>query len=684
MKILMLTDRMDCGGAETHIEALSQALSDRGHSVWVASSGGRIAQKLAAGGIKHEGLALDSHNPLKLIAVKKRIESLVCSEDIDILHAHSRMAAYIACRVAKRHGKAFVTTVHARFSTSAVKKGLSRWGSLTVAVSQDLKQYLCEEYGVLSDNVYVIPNGIDVREFAPLDRTERGENFRVTFMSRMDRDCSLGARLLCDIAPRLSERIPNLKIRLVGGGNDFGKIKKRAERANARVGRECVHAVGYCSDVRAALEGSDAFVGVSRATLEAMMLEIPVVLCGNEGFGGILDGSNFRSAAEGNFCCRGLGVADGDKLFGSIMEIYSKSYEERAKLGREISNMCRIKNPIGDTAERVESVYSEALRRVPRVGHGVLLCGYYGFGNLGDDVLLARAIKRCEREHGEYPVVALTDRGARDNARFGVRCVSRHSPLAVAREIKRTKIFVFGGGTLLQESTSRRSLLYYASLLGYAKKRGARCELWANGIGAPRGKRGGKIIAESLGKCDYIGLRDSASLKLAGELLCKGGIASPQMQYERDMAICPVPIKEERTDFLMERYRLATKKENGFAVVAVKGGIDRKQKNRIVHLAEEMRTEGRGLLFLPMFPREDMRLAKYLAKRLGGEVAKGLGASDVVGIMKRADLVIGMRLHALVFAFVAGTRFAGLGEDSKLKSFCEENGGTVIGNKIEK
>ena len=126
MKILMLTDRLDCGGAETHIASLSQALSDRGHSVWVASSGGRIAQGLSQMGIKHERIAFDSHNPIRLIRAKKRLEKLVRKEKFDVLHAHSRMAAYIASGVAKRQGKALVATVHARFSTWGIKKRLSK------------------------------------------------------------------------------------------------------------------------------------------------------------------------------------------------------------------------------------------------------------------------------------------------------------------------------------------------------------------------------------------------------------------------------------------------------------------------------------------------------------------------------------------------------------------------------
>ena len=107
MKILMLTDRLDCGGAETHIASLAEELSDRGHSVCVASSGGRIAEGLAAMGIKHERIALDSHSPIKLIIASKRLDRLVRNEDFHILHAHSRIAAYIASRVAKRHGKQY-------------------------------------------------------------------------------------------------------------------------------------------------------------------------------------------------------------------------------------------------------------------------------------------------------------------------------------------------------------------------------------------------------------------------------------------------------------------------------------------------------------------------------------------------------------------------------------------------
>ena len=89
----------------------------------------------------------------------------------------------------------------------------------------------------------------------------------------------------------------------------------------------------------------------------------------------------------------------------------------------------------------------------------------------------------------------------------------------------------------------------------------------------------------------------------------------------------------------------------------------------------ELASDGIRLVFLPMFPREDMSICRRLCECYGGVVADGLSEGDAVGLMKDARIVCGMRLHALVFAAVASTPFIGFGGDPKIESFCREHGG---------
>ena len=121
-------------------------------------------------------------------------------------------------------------------------------------------------------------------------------------------------------------------------------------------------------------------------------------------------------------------------------------------------------------ADATEAVYARARKSMTRGGDEVLLCGYYGFGNAGDEALLRASIARAREKFGDAGVSVLMPNGrARDGALFGLKTVSRRNPFAIWRAVRRARVVVFGGGTLLQELTSRRSLWYYTALLRYNK-----------------------------------------------------------------------------------------------------------------------------------------------------------------------------------------------------------------------
>ena len=173
MKILMVTSSMDTGGAETHIYSLAKALMNMGHKIYVASSGGRLADELRQIGVRHVKLGLDRRYPLGLLRARFLLGGLIRKEGIDVIHAHSRLGAYVAYYAASAEGIPFVTTVHAKFTISPIRKRLSRWGNPTIAVSEDLRHYLCEGYGFCSENTRLIPNGIDTSLFFPVPSAKK-------------------------------------------------------------------------------------------------------------------------------------------------------------------------------------------------------------------------------------------------------------------------------------------------------------------------------------------------------------------------------------------------------------------------------------------------------------------------------------------------------------------------------
>ena len=673
MRILILTDSMDAGGAETHVLTLAKGLREKGHVVIVASGGGRAAEELKRMGIKHVELPLASHCPTLAADSYFRLCIICRRARIDIIHAHARMAAFIGARVAHKLSIAFVTTAHARFALTPLRKLFSRWGTLCGAVSEDIKQYVCESYGVSPDNIRVIENGIDTRLFSPA-KNRSGEGIRLVFMSRMDTDCSKAALMLCEIAPELHARFPDLSITLAGGGELLEKVKARARRA-----RGCgmgIHVLGQVSDVPALLREADIFVGVSRAALEAMSCGVPTVIAGDEGFFGIVDEYNFNDAKNDNFCARAYTNLTTNELFDSICRLCAMDELSRLSLGKRLREKVILSNSAERMVEKTIALYRDALKRVPCKRADIVLCGYYGCGNTGDDALLRGAIARAGECYPKYSVCALTARGRGDNERFGIKCVKRKSLLPGLYTVSRAKIFVFGGGTLLQDHTSKRSLIYYLFLLRYAQHHGVKCELWGNGIGPLRVRLLRLLTARALGGCAYIGVRDTRS-GLCIHALTGGNCVRPVV--ESDLAVAIGASSDARVSFLLKRLGLGESRP--FAVVALRGKNfikmsreERRELSRLLNTLKKIKTSGIEILFVELCPREDSLLTERIRGAFGGIVVRGLSPSDLIGVFSKAKIVCASRYHALIFAHLAGTPFIPFGTDPKLTAMKNSTG----------
>ena len=461
MKILMLCDSMDCGGAETHILTLSASLVLCGHEVCVASSGGRLVSALCKAGVRHVTLPFGARSPLSLLSCRIALERLLAREKFDIVHAHSRLAAFLAHNVIKRHGIAFAVTAHAYFSLSPLRRRLSRWGDATIAVSEDIKQYLVKNYHLLPNRVTVIENGVDEKIFCPSSSpTYVPTAPKIVFLSRLDGDCSLGAYLLCDITEDIAQRYPDASVIIGGAGSEFEAVSKEASRVNRKLDREFIKCAGQINDVALFLRSADIFVGVSRAAIEAGMSALPVILCGNEGFFGLLTPQNFGRAAASNFTARKSRAADAALLRDELFALLDRQHSEIRRDIEQVRALFLSDHSLSGFTEATEKVYKSISHAKKQKKCDSLLCGYYGFGNIGDDALLAASLRRARREYPDRDIAIMTKNGKRDTATFGARCIRRASPLAVLFALSRAKRLIFGGGTLLQSSTSRRSLLY--------------------------------------------------------------------------------------------------------------------------------------------------------------------------------------------------------------------------------
>src|SRR5579862_7514913 len=95
----------------------------------------------------------------------------------------------------------------------------------------------------------------------------------------------------------------------------------------------------------------------------------------------------------------------------------------------------------------------------------VLISGYYGFGNLGDEALLEVIVQRLRRRFPQLDLEVLSATPQATAAAYNVASVPRWQWRSVREAIGRADVVVSGGGGLLQNATSLRSLLYYVAIL---------------------------------------------------------------------------------------------------------------------------------------------------------------------------------------------------------------------------
>lgn len=664
MKILICSTRMGVGGAETHVLSLAETLTGMGHSVTVLSSGGVYADKLARMGLDHRKLPLDKKDPVSVLTARRAIKKIAVDEGFDIVHVHGRIPAFI-CRTLRGSGKfpPVVVTAHGILGPSATKKSFSYWGDRTVAVSGDVKRFLTETYGVPEDRISVIPNGVrtDLPAHVP------AKNLRIVTASRLDGDTALTALLLCEMMPRIrrdfKEFAPTLTV--AGGGNMLSALRSAARRINAS-DPGAVTVAGEVTDMPSLIARADIFVGSSRAALEAMAAGVPTVLCSDVGCAGVPDETNIRRCEETNFTCRGEEETSETSLRVAMERLLCASERERSALARFGRAYVLTRSSAEFMAKKTLETYRSL---IDEKRPGIMLCGYFGCRNAGDTAALG-AVLGALRRTGVTPVIPAKKKAILPDS---VRRIGRLSLAGLSRELKSARIFVLCGGTLIQNSTSTRSLIYYDLLCRMADRNGAKIVLFGGGIGPVTKNIGEYLAGDILRRARHISLRDPESASFAEEVC---GISAEKLNVTADTALNTpnLPFGEGRAELKKMRY---------FAVSA-RSVRELKEytatDEKIIHdaLCDAVTkiTEKYGLvpLWVPFAP-EDVTVIKRLSRTVArGKVLPLVNPGEIVHAMSSCVFSVGMRMHMAVFSSCAGIPAVCLSYDPKVNAFAEYAG----------
>lgn len=276
----------------------------------------------------------------------------------------------------------------------------------------------------------------------------------------------------------------------------------------------------------------------------------------------------------------------------------------------------------------------------------VVVSGYYGFGNTGDEAI-ALAISRELRARHVTPVLLSQDPAAtaRD---CGCESAPRMRPGALLATLARAQVVFSGGGGLLQDRTSARTLTYYLGVIRAAKLLGKRVVVFNQSAG-PLTPQGGQNVARALRGVRVI-VRDRGSL----ETLARLGITA-ELGGDPALLLRPTPGIQADPDTV---------------VIAPRGDVTDATET-LYDVAGSLRRAGRRVVALSFMPEQDDRAARNLGADAVISTRDPQLALDTIAA---SGYVVGVRLHALILAAAAGVPFTGIAYDPKVLGFCRDAG----------
>ena len=674
MKILMATMGLDIGGAETHIVELSKELKHQGHEVVVVSNGGVYVPEITAADIHHYTAPLHRRSLGDMRQAQSILRDVIQREKPDIVHAHARIPAFLCGRLHKSMGFPFVTSCHGVYQVSGVLRLLSNWGQRTLAVSEDIRDYLVEQYNIPARNITLTINGIDTEKFSPAisGKTVRqefnlGNAPVIGHVSRLDDAASLAARQLIENAPALDKAFPGLHILIVGGGDVYEELSARAAEINRSMGRTCLILTGPRTDVNQLLAACDLFVGVSRAALEAMAACKPVILSGAQGHTGLFTPELLDKAVDTNFCCRTDPVATQELLLSHITQALALPSERKAELGSYGRQVVQEHYSVQRMAADCLAVYDQVRPR----RHRVVMSGYYGFSNAGDDAILEAIQQAIHEASDDIAVTVLSNDPELTQKQYGMEAIPRFRIWSVFSALRHSDALLSGGGSLLQDTTSTRSLLYYLSVIRCAELLGKPVMLYANGIGPVRRPGNRRRVKKVVERATLVTLRDHSSARELADM----GVSRSDLHITADPVFHLAPATPQRANQLIRAAGLAPGAP--FVAVSVRDWPDTEQFcKELAHMCDHLRRRyGLEVLFLLMQPNRDRATAQQVQTFME-EPSYLLDVPctprELMAVLGQAKLCLAMRLHTLIFAARMAVPSMGLVYDPKVDSYLKE------------
>ncbi len=677
MKVLHLAGGGDIGGAKTHILSLVKEISKVNQVKLVSFRYGDFAESA-----KNIGIDVFETSSKLIFKDVKELFKVYDEFKPDIVHCHGAKANFMGLML-KKYKKACVTsTIHSDYRKDYIHNifklvsiGIFNTFALRIinyhiAVTEEFARTLISR-GFNPHNMFSIYNCIDFDK--KLDIIPKEDYFKQYHIPYNPEEVIIGiaARLtkVKDISTLIKgfaksyEENKNIRLLIAGDGEEKNMLSSLAKKLGVS---DRVHFLGWISNI-------DAFFSVIDIDVISSLSEtFPYSL--TEGIrAGAIPISSLVGGAPSLIDHKVTGYIFEPrdyKALGKYISELASDKEKRETMQKEIYKRTK-KNFSLDAMRNLQlSIYDLILKRFRSDKRNmVVICGAYGRGNAGDEAIKHATLSGIRSIDSDMELCVMTLRPRKERAIDRVNTIFTFNIFKLYFILKRTKLFVSGGGSLIQDITSTRSLLFYIYTLYMAKKANCKVIMFGCGIGPLtrpiNRKLAGRVIDNYV---DVITVRDHLSKKELDSL----GVIKPKIFVTADPAINLVAKLEDRHKIFIEEN---IPMEGKYICLALRNW---KKFNRHKEIADACKKlyEKYDLIpiFFPMEYPKDLSASQKVIDLLDIPyfvIENRYPIEQAIGFISQMDMVLAMRLHALIFAAANYVPVIGVSYDVKVSGFME-------------
>ena len=688
MRVMHVMGGGDVGGAKTHIMNMVTGLSARNEVMLVSFRAGPFADEARERGI--DVRVIERHNPFR---AARAMRALVDEFQPDIIHCHGGRANLMGAMVRRIRRVPVLTTVHSDYKLDYLGNPFKQhtFGAANAVALRFLDFYqpvadrmarTLIERGFDPERIVKMYNGMDFHR--PEGEFDRAQYLKENYGAEIEEGdvlCGIAARLTAvkDIATTVRafaaalHDAPQLRLFIAGEGEDEDMLKKLCTQLGVS---DRVTFCGWVSPVEPFFRAMD--INLLSSVSETFPYSILEGICAGcaticSDVGGMPE---LIDTGENGYI---FPIGDFKKLSeymvrlandAELRQTFAQALYEKASRDFSKDKMC----------ERQEANYRHLLARFHRPKNereSIMICGAYGRGNAGDDAILEAIVQEMRALAPERTICVMSRRPQETRLTYRTGAVYTFNIFSILRRFRHAALYINGGGTLMQDVTSTRSIWYYCYTLRAAKKRGCKVMMYGCGIGPINRAGNRKMAAKTIeGSVDRITLRDENSR----QELARMGVTRPDIRVSADPTIILDAAPYEVVSLAMEQSGIDPNgRYIGFGLRNWKG-LDAALP--AIAAAADYAYEKHGLtpVFVPIEFPSDLTPAERVGALLHcpwHAVRTRQPIEVTIGILARMKTVVGIRLHSLMFSAGQGVPVVGMSYDIKVDSFLKYIGSST-------